>query len=118
MHVEILAKVRVYTDTAVLFGIRRGFADPVAIIETLWQFCKEHHHQLVIKLHPKEAKSGIWDIFKDVTLNRLRNSPNGTQLLKDLDVLIDGESLSPEAYSSSMQEHIVTCSELVSANWF
>ncbi len=45
---------QVLTDASIIFGIGR-WGTPLAILRELVQWCEDNRHQLVIKLHPKEA---------------------------------------------------------------
>jgi len=47
---------QVYTDASTLFGLNKGFSDPLDIIKILVDYSDSNNIELMIKLHPKEAR--------------------------------------------------------------
>lgn len=92
---------QVATDAAVLFGLRRGFTRQVDVIRSVASYADRTGHDLVVKLHPKEATgdSPLGTPYGRLSERQLRSDPVLSELLErgaftlDADNTLDTDQL-------------------------
>ena len=77
---------QVFTDSSMVFGLK-GWNSPLDILKALATWCSNNNHQLIVKLHPKEATG--CDPITERPYERLtyRKITADTSLCKKLDAL-------------------------------
>ncbi len=91
---------QVFTDSSMVFGLM-GWDSPLDILTALATWCISNDHQLIIKLHPKEA-TGIDPIlnepYKRLTYRKINENTDLCRQLDTANALIDANN-SYDTYS-------------------
>ncbi len=85
---------QVYTDSSQVFGLRQ-WNSPLAVLHSCVQWCREHQHDLVVKLHPKETTGNntIDDRPYDrLTYRKIMEDTPLASALQELGALIDEDN--------------------------
>ncbi len=103
---------QVYTDSSQVFGLRR-WASPLAILQQCVRWCRQHDHDLVVKLHPKEnaGNNTIDDRPYDrLTYRKITSDQPLARALREMGTIIDEDN------SYDTYELINNCALAVTVN--
>ncbi len=85
---------QVYTDASQVFGLRR-WPTPMAALQSCVRWCRQHQHDLVVKLHPKESTGNntIDDRpYNRLTYRKIMGDKHLARELNDLNAIVDEDN--------------------------
>lgn len=109
---KILFLGQVYTDSSQVFGMRQ-WRTPLEILDHCARWCRQHQHDLVVKLHPKEcsgANTIDGRLYDRLTYRKILERTELAAALDQLNAVID-EDNSYDTYAL-----IEDCAAVVTVN--